>query len=141
MKLMKRLVRWRRYRLAKELLALYGVEIPAAVEIGRDFQLVHRGFGTVIHPSTRIGDRVTIYHQVTIGRSDAHLPGHRSALAEIVIEDDVVLFPGAKVLAGDGTTRLGRGTIVAANAVLLCSTGEDEIWAGVPARLVSKRAG
>jgi len=58
----------------------------------------------------------------------------------IIIEDDVILFPGAKILAGDGITRLQRGTIVAANAVLTGSTGPGEIWAGVPARLIGKRS-
>lgn len=34
---------------------------------------------------------------------------------------------------------IAKGTIVAANAVLLCSTGENEIWAGVPAKCIGKR--
>jgi len=32
-----------------------------------------------------------------------------------------------------------RGTVVGANAVLLQSTGENEIWAGVPARCIGQR--
>jgi len=35
--------------------------------------------------------------------------------------------------------RVGRGTVVGANAVLLESTGENELWAGVPARKVGLR--
>ena len=50
-----------------------------------------------------------------------------------------MLFPGCKVLGGAGITRIGRGTIVGANAVVLGSTGEDEIWAGNPARCVGRR--
>lgn len=134
-----RLVYLRKWRLARELLALYGVEIPGSVQIGQDFDLVHRGTGTVIHPRTVIGNRVRIYHQVTIGRADAHLPIHQSAMDHVVIEDDVVLFPGAKVLGGPGITRVGRGTIVGANAVLTGSTGENEIWGGVPAHKLAMR--
>jgi serine O-acetyltransferase len=37
--------------------------------------------------------------------------------------------------------RVGRGSVVGANAVLLESTGENEIWAGVPARRVGTRDG
>jgi serine O-acetyltransferase len=139
MKFIDRLVYWRRYRLAREILALYGVEIGATVEIGEDFQLLHRGFGTVIHPDTTIGDRVRIFHQVTIGRADAHILREHSKMLRVVIEDDVILFPGAKILGGEGITRVGLGTIVAANAVLLNSTGDNEVWAGVPARRIAAR--
>jgi len=35
--------------------------------------------------------------------------------------------------------KVARGTVVGANAVLLESTGEEEIWAGVPAKRVGFR--
>ena len=129
----------RKWRIAREIMAIYGVEVPPQVKIGKEFEIIHRGFGTVIHPNTIIGDRVKIYHQVTIGRADAHVPFVQSKMLEIIIEDDVVIFPGAKVLARNGKTIIGKGTIVAANAVLINSTGPGEIWAGVPARLIGKR--
>jgi serine O-acetyltransferase len=133
------LVERRRYRVAREILALYGVEVPREVQIGREFQLVHRGYGTVIHPNTVIGDRVRIYHQVTIGRADAHLPAEMSEFRGVEIGDDAVLFPGAKILGGTGITRVGNGTVIAANSVLTRSTGENEIWGGVPARILRSR--
>ena len=34
---------------------------------------------------------------------------------------------------------IGKGTVVGANAVLTCSTGENEIWAGNPAKMKKKR--
>lgn len=139
MSLIDLLIRYRRWRIVKELLALWCVEIPAQCKIGSDFQLAHRGFSTVIHPNTIIGDRVKIFHQVTIGRADSYLPGEKSAMKEIVIEDDAIIFPGAKILGGPGTTKVGRGTIIAANAVLTKSTGEYEIWAGIPARKIAER--
>ncbi|WP_166980712.1 serine O-acetyltransferase [Paramicrobacterium fandaimingii] len=139
MNLTERLVARRRFRLVRELLLIYGIEIPASVRVGSDFQMVHRGLGTVIHPSTVIGDRVRIYHQVTIGRADGHVPASKSKMERIEIGDDVVLFPGAKVLGGPGITRVGSGTIVAANAVLTKSTGENEIWGGVPAVKIADR--
>lgn len=139
MRLINRLVYLRKWRLVREILAIYGVEIPKEVKIGSDFDLVHRGYGTVIHPSTIIGNRVSIYHQVTIGRLDAYRSGKITKMKEVVIGDDVILFPGAKILGGDGVTSLGRGTIVAANAVLTKSTGVGEIWAGVPAKLIGYR--
>lgn len=139
MGLPERLVALRQWRLARLAVAPLNISIPAQVRIGRDFRLVHYGFGTVIYPQVTIGDRVRIYQQVTVGRKDAHLPREQSPFERIEIGDDVVLFPGCKVLGGPGVTRIGNGTIVGANAVLLQSTGENEIWAGNPARLVGHR--
>lgn len=121
------------------LLKLLGAEIPRSVIIGRDFELAHGGFGVVIHPWSRIGDRVKIYPGVTLGRADIHHPIETSDFQGILIEDDVILSPGVKVLGKSGTLRVGRGTVVGANAVLLGSTGEGEIWAGIPAQCVGKR--
>lgn len=126
-------------RLAYYALKLLGVEIPRSVEIGNDFNLVHGGFGVVIHPHTIIGERVKVYPGVTLGRADVHRPASESAFERIVVEDDVLIGPGAKVLGKVGELRLRRGTIVGANAVLLESTEEDEIWAGVPARRIGHR--
>jgi serine O-acetyltransferase len=126
-------------RLAYYALKLLGVEIPRSVPVGSDFELAHGGVGVVIHSRAVIGARVKIYPGVTLGRADIHLPMERSNFESIVIEDDVILAPGAKVLCKEGTLRVRRGTVVGANAVLLQSTGENEIWAGVPARCVGQR--
>jgi serine O-acetyltransferase len=120
-------------------LKLLGAEIPRPVKIGQDFLLLHGGFGVIIHPWTTIHDRVHIYPGVTLGRADVHHPIEKSAFKGFEIEDDVILCSGAKILGRNGVLRLGRGTIVAANAVLLESTAENEIWGGVPARCIGKR--
>lgn len=125
--------------LAYYILKLLGVEIPRSVDIGGEFLLVHGGFGVVIHPKTIIGQRVKIYPGVTLGRADVHRPMEESLFERIVVEDDVVLAPGAKILCKEGVLRVGRGTVVGANAVLLRSTGEGEMWAGVPAQCVGRR--
>jgi serine O-acetyltransferase len=122
-------------------LKLLGVEIPRSVEIGEGFDLVHGGFGVVIHPKSKIGRNVKIYPGVTLGRADIHLPMEQSKFAGIEVGDDAILAAGAKVLCKEGTLRVGRGTVVGANAVLLQSTGDGEMWAGIPAKKVSLRAG
>lgn len=126
-------------RLAYYLLKLLGAEIPLSVKIGPDFLLEHGGFGVVIHSKTVIGARVKIYPGVSVGRADIYRPMQQSRFEGIVIEDDVILCPGARVLGKEGVLRVGRGTVVGANAVLLQSTGENEIWAGMPARCVGYR--
>lgn len=126
-------------RLAYYLLKLLGAEIPRTVRVGRDFELAHGGFGVVIHSSSTIGDRVKIYPGVTLGRADIYRPASQSQFEGVAIEADAILCPGAKILCKQGTLRVGRGTVIGANAVLLQSTGEWEIWAGAPARCVGKR--
>lgn len=128
-------------RLAYGLLKLLGAEIPPSVMLGPGFTLVHGGFGVVIHPKSRIGRDVKIYPGVTLGRADIHLPAEQSAFEGIEIGDEAILAPGSKVLCKLGVLRVGRGTVLGANAVLLESTGEGEVWAGVPAKRVGRREG
>jgi serine O-acetyltransferase len=126
-------------RLAYLLLKLLGVEIPRSVRVGQDFELAHGGFGVVVHSLSVIGERVKMYPGVTLGRADIYRTMEKSNFKGIAIEDDVILAPGAKILGKDGVLKVARGTLVGANAVLLESTGEWEIWAGVPARRVGYR--
>jgi serine O-acetyltransferase len=128
-------------RLAYLLLKALGAEVPRSVQIGEGFTLVHGGFGVVVHPNTEIGNNVKIYPGVTLGRADIHLPIEHSKFQGIEIGDDAILSPGSKVLCKEGVLRMGRGTVLGANAVLLESTGEGEIWAGLPAKKVGAREG
>lgn len=71
--------------------------------------LMPHPYGIVIHRCAVIGSRVTLMHQVTLGSKhagDADAP---------VIEDNVFIGPGAKIL---GSVRIGRGAKVGANAVV-----------------------
>ena len=124
-------------RIAREALALWSVDIPKGVKIGEDFRLEHRGHGVVINDNTTVGDHVTIYHNVTIARSNSWVPV--AVTGRAVIEDDVVLCPGAVVLAGSNGVTVGRGTVLGANSTLCQSTGEWEVWAGSPARRIRRR--
>ncbi|MGH2581311.1 MAG: serine O-acetyltransferase [Anaerolineales bacterium] len=128
-------------RIAYYKLKFLGAEIPLSVEIDEGFTLVHGGFGVVIHPKTKIGRNVKIYPGVTLGRTDIHLAVEQSKFEGIEIGDDVILSPGSKVLCKEGILRVSSGTVVGANAVLLESTGEGEMWAGIPAKRVGMREG
>ncbi len=122
-------------------LKLLGIEIPRPVKVGEGLELAHGGFGVVIHPQSSIGKRVKIYPGVTLGRADIYRPISQSGFKGIMIEDDAILCPGAKILCKEGVLTVGRGSVIGANAVLLESTGENEIWAGVPARRLGTRNG
>jgi len=135
-------------RLGYKGLKLFGVEIPSSVEIGDRFQLAHGAVGLVIHKTTRIGNNVKIFQGVTIGFADEHLPIEQcpddfdttEAFGRVVIEDDVVIGAGAKVIFKLGQIlTVGKGAVIGANAVVLSSVPPGEIWAGMPARKVSER--
>jgi serine O-acetyltransferase len=120
-------------------LKLIGVELPRPVPIGAGLEIAHGGFGVVIHSKAVIGSRVKIYPGVTLGRADIYRPAVESRFEGVVIEDDVILSPGCKILCKEGVLRVGQGTVIGANAVLLQSTGEWQIWAGVPAQKIGER--
>lgn len=122
-------------------LKILGVELPRSVRIGGELELVHGAFGSVVHSKTHIGARVKIYPGVTIGRADIYRPAGESRFERVVIEDDVILCPGSKVLGKEGVLRVGRGTVLGANAVLFRSTGAGEMWAGIPAERIGSRPG
>ncbi|MBX3100465.1 MAG: hypothetical protein KF761_12915 [Salinibacterium sp.] len=119
-----------------------GVEFPRSVEWSVPLELAHGAVGLVVHSRTRIGSGVTLMPGVVIGRSDSYIPEQAgTATGRVVIGDNVTVGAGAKVLFKPGQELvIAPGTIVGANAVLLESTGADEVWAGNPARRVGTRA-
>lgn len=118
------------------LMKLLGVEIPLSVQIGKNFILAHWGNGVVIHPFTIIKDNVKIYQGVTIGRADIY-QNPNSEFNEIVIEDNVIISAGAKVLTSKNCV-IASGTIIGANAVLLIKEAKIEkgVYVGNPARKI-----
>lgn len=88
-----------------------------------------------------IEKNVTIFHQVTCGRGDMYniFPNApKSEFKGIVLKEGCVLCVGAKIICNRGKLIVGKNTIVAANSVLTKSTGDNEIWAGIPAKLIKK---
>lgn len=119
------------------MLKVLGVEIPRSVVLRGVLRLPHGAVGPVIHPRATIGNNVTLYQGVTLGTADTVRDG-TGPVAErdrVVVEDDVVVGAGAKVLARAGQVlTLGRGCQIGANAVVLTSVPPGETWAGIPAR-------
>lgn len=121
------------------MLLILGVEIPKRVILGKNVEFPHNSVGTVIHPYTTIKDRVKIYQNVTLGRADIYVDYSKSKMKGIIVEEGAVICAGAKVLCKEGTLVIGKNSIIAANAVLLTSTQDNEIWAGNPAKKIGIR--
>lgn len=127
------------YRITHILLAILGLEIPKDVVFTdiKKTRFIHRSCGTVIHPKTKLGINVQIYQNVTIGKSRPWDGTQKEGGCEIM--DEVIICTGAKILFSSEKLIVGKGTVIGANAVLTQSTGEYEIWAGVPAKKIGTR--
>jgi serine O-acetyltransferase len=95
---------------------LTGIDIHPGATIGSHFFIDH-GTGVVIGETCVIGDRVKIYHGVTLaafsnkaGRRDAGVKRHPTIL------DDVTIYPNATILGGD--TVIGEGSVIGGNVWL-----------------------
>jgi acetyltransferase-like isoleucine patch superfamily enzyme len=108
-----------------------GVSIGANSRINRDCMVDVRGGVT-------IGDNVSISPQVAISTA-AHSavdPGFRVEIRPVVIEDNVWVGMRATILGG---VTLGRGSVVAAGAMVTKDVPPLTIVAGVPAKPVGMR--
>jgi serine O-acetyltransferase len=91
-----------------------GIDIHPGARIGRRFFIDH-GTGVVIGETSEIGDRVRLYHGVTLGAfSPRRGQTIRGTKRHPTIEDDVTVYPGATILGGE--TVIGSGSIVGGNA-------------------------
>jgi serine O-acetyltransferase len=105
---------------------LYNSVLDPSTVIGSGSRLAYGGIGVVVHARARIGRNVTISQGVTIG-------GRNRSMDVPVIEDDVFLAPGSKIL---GPITVGTGSVVGANAVVVHDVPPRSIVAGVPARVL-----
>lgn len=117
-------------------LKLLSIDLPKSVKMGKNIRFMHWAPGTVIHQYSEIEDGVKIFQNVTLGRSDVYRTLKESKMERILIKEGAILGAGAKILCKEGTLVVGRNTLIGANSVLTTSTGDNEIWAGVPAKKV-----
>jgi serine O-acetyltransferase len=102
-----------------------GVDIHPGAKIGVSFFMDH-GTGIVIGETCIIGDRVKIYHGVTLGaRSTSGGQKLRGTQRHPTIEDDVTIYPGATILGGD--TRIGARSVIGGNVWLTHSVPPDSL--------------
>lgn len=102
------------------------------------------GFYTFIYASSgiSIGNDCLIAPFVYIVDSDHSIAAgininlQPNVAAEIIIEDDVWIATGAKILKG---VTIGRGSVIAAGALVKEDVAPNSIMGGIPAKLLSMR--
>jgi len=106
---------------------LTGIEIHPGAHIGARFFIDH-GMGVVIGETARIGDNVTIYHDVTLGGTSWSKGGRHPQVG-----DDVVIGAGAQLL---GPIHIGSGARIGSNAVVVKDVPEHSTVVGIPGQVV-----
>ncbi len=106
---------------------LTGIDIHPGAQIGRNLIIDH-GMGLVIGETTIVGNNVTLFHGVTLGGTRFH-KGKRHP----TLEDGVVVGAGAKIL---GDIRIGQGTRIGANSVVVSDIPPYSTAIGIPAKVL-----
>jgi serine O-acetyltransferase len=108
---------------------LFSASVPGMAKVGRNVFFHHSGLGVVINRACVIEDSCEIgVHVVLGGRAPVSGAPH--------LERNVIVHAGAKII---GPVRVGEGSVVAANAVVLADVAPRSLVAGVPA--ITKRSG
>lgn len=119
------------------------VDAPERIRAGARLNIGEYAFLSAVG-GLEIGDDVMVGHGASVLTADHGLEAGRPMaeqelrLAPITIEDDVWIGSGARVLAG---VRVGRGAVVATNAVVVEDVPPGVVVGGVPAKPISARRG
>lgn len=115
-----RFIKWRMKPLFRLLSVVMGVDI--AFRDYKDLVMPHP-VGVVLHGGMTLGNRVTIYQNVTVA-------SHPRVNEAATLEDDVVLCAGCVIV---GPVVIGQRSIVGANAVVTKDVPPDTTVVGIPA--------
>jgi serine O-acetyltransferase len=109
---------------------LTGIEIHPGAQIGRGFFIDH-GNGVVIGETTEIGEHVLLYHQVTLGNSNAFSAGKRHP----TVGNNVIIGAGAKIL---GPIGIGDNTLIGAGSIVTKNIPSYAVVVGNPGQIIKR---
>lgn len=102
-----------------------GIDIHPGATISRSFFIDH-GTGVVIGETAIIGQRVRLYHGVTLGAKSFPVDENgaltKGNARHPIVEDDVIIYAGATIL---GRITIGRGSVIGGNVWLTRSCPPD----------------
>ena len=109
----------------KSLYITHGINISPGTLIGKNFWGIFRNLA--ISAETRIEENAHIEGNVTVAATKNGVP---------IIERDVVIHTGAVIM---GPVRIGEGSVVGANSLVIKSVNPYTTVVGVPAKTIFKR--
>ena len=106
----------------------FGSEVNIMARIGAGVYIPHP-LGIVIGEGVKIGNYVTLFQGITLGRRN-----YRKAECPIV-KDHAIIYAGAKVF---GRIVIGDKAVVGSNAVVLVDVPDGCAVFGIPAEIISR---
>jgi len=107
----------------------YAIYLSPKAQIGADLKLPH-AVGIVIGEGVVLGDRVTVYQNVTLG---GKVIGDQRAGNYPTVGDETTIFAGAVIV---GRVHVGAKSVIGANSVVLRDVPNDATVAGIPAKII-----
>jgi serine O-acetyltransferase len=115
---------------------LYHNSLPIHATVGRNIRFEHHAFGVMIHDAVVIGDRVRMWHHVTLTAR-----GWEKAPATLTIEDDVQIGAGAIVISQFGKDMtIGRAARIGAGAIVTEDVPPGATVVAVPSRVLTEKS-
>ena len=108
------------------------VDFPWETKMGGGIALTH-GWGLVVTPGATIGNNVTLFHGVTLGRRDRISRTGDRTIEYPTLEDDVWVGPNAIIVGG---ITVGRGSRIAGGTFVTENIPPYSIVAGNPSVIV-----
>lgn len=110
------------------------VDLPWRTKIGPGFCIVH-GWGLVVSEGALIGANVTLFHGVTLGRSDVIHPDGGRDIRYPSLGSNVWIGPNAIVVGG---VNIGSGSRVIGGSFVFKDVESNCMVSGNPAHLIKK---
>ncbi len=109
-----------------------GMDFPWRAQIGGGLALTH-GWGLVVTHGAKIGNNVTLFHGVTLGRREKISRDGSRSTEYPVLEDEVWVGPNAIIVGG---VLIGRGSRIGGGAFVTESVPPYSIVSGNPSAIV-----
>ena len=119
-------------RLHRVATRMASMDLHWTTDISPGFCITH-GWGLVVSPGARIGKNVTLFHGVTLGRSDRIGPGGERQIGYPILEDEVWIGPNAIVVGG---ITIGKGSRIAGGAFVTESIPAHTMVGGNPSQIM-----
>jgi serine O-acetyltransferase len=104
---------------------VWSAHIPPEVRIAATARFGHNGLAVIVHPLCEIGADCLIGPQVVLG-------GRAPIIGAPIVEDSVLVHAGAKIF---GKIRIGAGSVIGANAVVMEDVPPRSLVVGVPGKV------